>query len=169
MNVKFERYSYTSRWHNHCTLGMSRLLINISLRCKKCTTGQIACLILYITQRDKVSGFTRCTPLRIIYLPYTSRSWKDAFRATRAISTTSRRELSWSSLFPARQGDQGITRHSERNIREHAPSYATIKNWVAPFKRGDFPTCVAPRPGRPKTVTTPEIIDQIHESFYDFP
>ena len=31
------------------------------------------------------------------------------------------------------------------------------------FKRGDFCTCDAPRPGRPKTVTTPEIIDQIHE------
>jgi hypothetical protein len=30
-------------------------------------------------------------------------------------------------------------------------------------KRGDFSTCVAPRPGRPKTVTIPEIIDQIHE------
>jgi len=34
---------------------------------------------------------------------------------------------------------------------------------VAQFKRGDFSTCVSPRPGRPKTVTTPEIIDQIHE------
>jgi len=34
---------------------------------------------------------------------------------------------------------------------------------VAQFKRGDFSTCDAPRPGRPKTVTTPEIIDQIHE------
>jgi len=31
------------------------------------------------------------------------------------------------------------------------------------FKRGDFATCDAPRPERPKTVTTPEIIDQIHE------
>jgi len=31
------------------------------------------------------------------------------------------------------------------------------------FKRGDFSTCDAPRPGRTKTVTTPEIIDQIHE------
>ena len=46
---------------------------------------------------------------------------------------------------------------------EHASSYATVKNWVAQFKRGDFSTCDAPRPGRPKTVTTPEIIDQIHE------
>ena len=41
--------------------------------------------------------------------------------------------------------------------------YAIVKNWVAQFKRGDFSTCDAPRPGRPKTVTTSEIIDQIHE------
>jgi len=48
-------------------------------------------------------------------------------------------------------------------LGEHAPWYATVKNWVVQFKRGDFSTCDAPRPGRPKTVTTPEIIDQIHE------
>ena len=46
---------------------------------------------------------------------------------------------------------------------EHAPSYATVKNWVAHFKHGDFSTCHAPHSGLPKTVTTPEIIDQIHE------
>jgi len=34
---------------------------------------------------------------------------------------------------------------------------------VAQFKHGDFSTCDAPRPGRHKTVTTPEIIDEIHE------
>jgi len=34
---------------------------------------------------------------------------------------------------------------------------------VAQFKCGDFSTCDAPRPGRPKTVTTPVIIDQIHK------
>jgi len=34
---------------------------------------------------------------------------------------------------------------------------------MARFKRGDFSTCDAPRPGQPKTVTTPEIINQIHE------
>ena len=34
---------------------------------------------------------------------------------------------------------------------------------MAQFKRCDFSTCNAPRPGRPKIVTTPEIIDQIHE------
>ena len=46
---------------------------------------------------------------------------------------------------------------------EHAPSYATVKNWVAQFKRGDFSACDAPRPGRPKILTTPEIIDHIHK------
>jgi len=48
-------------------------------------------------------------------------------------------------------------------LGEHAPSYATVKNWVTKFKRGDFSICDAPRPGRKKTVTTPEIIYQIHE------
>ena len=42
-------------------------------------------------------------------------------------------------------------------LGEHAPSYATVKNWVAQFKRGDFSTCDAPRPGRPKSMTTPDI------------
>ena len=41
--------------------------------------------------------------------------------------------------------------------------YATVKNWVAQFQRGDFSTCDAPCPGQHKTVTTQEIIDQIHE------
>jgi len=44
-------------------------------------------------------------------------------------------------------------------LGEHAPLYATIKNWVAQFKRGEFSTCAAPRPGRPKIVTTPDIIE----------
>ena len=48
-------------------------------------------------------------------------------------------------------------------LGEHAPSHATVKTWVAQFKRGDFSTCDGPRPGRPKTVPNPGIIDQIHE------
>jgi len=48
-------------------------------------------------------------------------------------------------------------------LGEHAPLYATIKNWVAHFIQGDFSTCDAPHPGQPKTVTTREIIDQIHK------
>jgi len=51
----------------------------------------------------------------------------------------------------------------KETLWEHVPSYATIKNWVAQFKPGDFSTCDAPQPGRPKTVTTLQIIDQIHE------
>ena len=42
-----------------------------------------------------------------------------------------------------------------------------VKNWVAQFKRGDFSACDAPRPGQPKTLTTPEISDQIHELILD--
>jgi len=48
-------------------------------------------------------------------------------------------------------------------LGEHTPSYGTVKNLVAQFKRGDFSTCDAPRPERSKTVTTPEIIYQSHE------
>jgi len=47
-------------------------------------------------------------------------------------------------------------------LGKHAPLYA-IKNWVPQFKCGDFSTYDTPRPGRPKTVTTLEVIDQIHE------
>ena len=48
-------------------------------------------------------------------------------------------------------------------LGEHAPSYATVKNWVAQFKHGNFSSCDAPRLGRPKTATTPEINDRIYE------
>ena len=51
----------------------------------------------------------------------------------------------------------------KETLRQHATSYATVKNWVAQFKRSDFSTCDAPRPGRPKSVTTPDIVEQIHE------
>ena len=47
----------------------------------------------------------------------------------------------------------------KETLGEHAPSYATVKNWMAQFKRCGFPICDASRPGRPKTVTTQEIID----------
>jgi transposase len=48
-------------------------------------------------------------------------------------------------------------------LGERAPSYAIVKSWVVQFKRGDFSICYSPPSGRPKRVTTPEIIDQIHE------
>jgi len=48
-------------------------------------------------------------------------------------------------------------------LGEHTPSYATVKNWASQFKCDDFSTCDVPCPGRLQTVTTLEIIDQIHE------
>ena len=47
-------------------------------------------------------------------------------------------------------------------LGKHAPLYATTKSWVVQFQH-DFSTCDAPCPGRPTTVTTLEITDQIHE------
>ena len=81
---------------------------------------------------------------------------------TRAISTTSRRELP-SFLFLHGKAPKEIRAILTETLGEYARSNATIKNWVVHFKRGDFFTCVVSRPGRPKTVTTPEIIDRIHD------
>jgi len=91
------------------------------------------------------------------------RGWKEACQATRAISTTSRRELSWIVFFLQGKAPKEIHAILKETRGEHAPSYATVKNWVAQFKRGNVSTCVATRPGRLKTLTTPEIIDQIRE------
>ena len=105
-------------------------------------------------------GVCSCAELQV-FSHY--RGWKEACQATGAISTTSRRELS-SGFFPARQDAEGNSCHSDRNIRGTCTIICHHQNWVAQFKRGDFfSTCDAPCPGRPKTVTTPEIIDQIHE------
>ena len=62
-------------------------------------------------------------------------------------------------FFPSLQGKapKEIQAILIETLGKHAPSYATVKNWVAQFKRGDFSTCDAPRPGRPKTVTTLKI------------
>ena len=66
-------------------------------------------------------------------------------------------------FFPARQGAEGNSRHSDKNVRGTCTIICHCQNWVAQFKRGKFFICNVPLPGRPKTVTTPEIIDQIHE------
>jgi hypothetical protein len=48
-------------------------------------------------------------------------------------------------------------------LGKYAPLYDTFKNWVAQFKHGDFSTCDALFPGRPKTVTPTVISDQTHK------
>ena len=96
------------------------------------------------------------------------RGWKEACQATSAISTTSRRELSSNFFikfffFLQEKTPKEIHAILTETLGEHAPSYATVKNWVAKVKRDDLSTCAAPRSGWLKTVTTPQIIDQIHE------
>jgi len=105
-------------------------------------------------------GVCSCVELQVFSC---YRGWKKTCQATRAISTTSRRELSSSFFFLQGKAPKEIHAILTETLGEQAPSYATVNNWVNPFKRGDFFTCVTPRPGRPKTVTTPEIIEQIHE------
>ena len=53
------------------------------------------------------------------------------------------------------------------SLGNHTPLYATVKIYVAQLKRGDFSTRDAPRPGLYKTVSNPEIIDQIHELTFE--
>jgi len=99
------------------------------------------------------------------------RGWREACQATRAISTTSRCELSLSSFFSPCQARRRRKFNAilQETLGErtpsyaNAPSYAIVKNWVAQFKHGCFSTCFAPCPGRCKIVATPEIIEQIHE------
>jgi len=50
------------------------------------------------------------------------------------------------STPPPLQGKASKEIHAilTESLGEHSPSYATVKNWVAQFKRGDFSTCDAP-------------------------
>jgi len=94
------------------------------------------------------------------------RGWKEAYRATGNFNNIETRALNKSPESPSPLRSKALNEiHAilTEILGKHAPSYATVQNWAAQFKRVDFSTCSAPRPGRPKTVTTPEIIDQIHE------
>jgi transposase len=46
---------------------------------------------------------------------------------------------------------------------DSCPSFSTIKKWAAEFKRGRTSLEVDSREGRPKSATTPEIIEQVHD------
>jgi len=48
-----------------------------------------------------------------------------------------------------------------------SPSFSTIKKWAAEFKRGRTSLEDDPRKGRPKSATTPEIIEQVHDMVLD--
>ena len=46
-------------------------------------------------------------------------------------------------------------------------SFSTIKKWAAEFKRGRTTLEDDPRKGHPKSATTPEIIEQVHDMLLD--
>ena len=48
-------------------------------------------------------------------------------------------------------------------LGKDAPSYATVKRWVAEFKRGKQSLEDDPHPGRPVTVATPERVNKVHD------
>jgi histone-lysine N-methyltransferase SETMAR len=50
---------------------------------------------------------------------------------------------------------------------DFSPSFLTIKKWAAEFKRGHTSLEDDPREGRPKSATTPEIIEQVHDMVLD--
>jgi len=50
---------------------------------------------------------------------------------------------------------------------DSSPSFSTIKKWAAEFKRGRTSLEDDPREGRPKSATTPEIIEQVHDMLLD--
>ena len=57
------------------------------------------------------------------------------------------RDASCHKLFFFLQGKEPKEIHTilTETLEEQATSYATVKNWVAHFKCGDFSTCHAPR------------------------
>jgi len=50
---------------------------------------------------------------------------------------------------------------------DSSPSFSTIKEWAAEFKRGRTSLEDDPREGRSKSVTTPEIIEQVQDMLLD--
>jgi len=50
---------------------------------------------------------------------------------------------------------------------DSSPSFSTIKKSAAKFKHGHTSLEDDPREGRPKSATTPEIIEQVHDMVLD--
>jgi transposase len=50
---------------------------------------------------------------------------------------------------------------------DSSPSFSTIKKLAAEFKHGRTSLEVDPHEGRPKSATTPEIIEQLHDMVLD--
>ena len=55
----------------------------------------------------------------------------------------------------------------DSTLGESAPSFSTVKYWVAEFKRGRTSCQDEHRSGRPNEVTTPEMVKKIHKMVLD--
>jgi histone-lysine N-methyltransferase SETMAR len=51
----------------------------------------------------------------------------------------------------------------DSTLGESAPSFSTVKTWVADFKRGRTSTNDEQRSGRPKTATSEEMVQKLHK------
>lgn len=57
-----------------------------------------------------------------------------------------------------------IKNEIDSTLADSSPSYSTVKKWTAEFKRGRTSTNDDERCGRPKSVTTEEMIERIHNA-----
>jgi hypothetical protein len=53
-----------------------------------------------------------------------------------------------------------------KDYGDSSPSFSKIKKWAAEFKCGRTSLEDDPREGRPKSATTPEITEQVHDMIY---
>ena len=79
---------------------------------------------------------------------------------TRAISTSSRRQLS-SSIYLKGNAPKEIQAILTETLGEQAPSYATVKNWVGQFQLVIFPPVLRLVLDDPKQWPPQEIVGQI--------
>ena len=56
-----------------------------------------------------------------------------------------------------------IQNYMVATLGKDAPSYATVKRWVAEFKHGRQSPEDDPRPGKSVTVATPEMVNKVHD------
>ncbi|XP_055916969.1 protein GVQW3-like [Eupeodes corollae] len=56
-----------------------------------------------------------------------------------------------------------IKEEMDSTLETSCPSYSTIKQWVSEFKKGRVSTSDESRSGRPVEVTTPDMIEKIHQ------
>jgi len=128
------------------TWGVHKSLARLTSRCRRTVS---------IVSLER--GVCSCAELQLFSC---DRGWKEACYETSANSTT-RSVINFSP--PQGKEPNEIYAFLKELLGEYAPCYVIVKNCVTQYKRGDFSTCFELHHGRHKTVTSPEIVDQINE------